>query len=42
MLETASLQEAAKAVKVTRTGTTLKVDMTCAKMELEDNGEANS
>ena len=41
VLETAALRETAAAVNVTRTGTTLRVDMTCAKMELED-GEADS
>ena len=41
VLETAALRETAAAVNVTRTDTTLRVDMTCAKMELED-GEADS
>ena len=42
VLETAELKESATVVNVTRTGTRLRMDMTCAKMELEDSGEANS
>ena len=42
VLETAELKEAATVVNVTKTGTTLRMDMTCAKMELEGSGEDDS